>query len=219
MIGGVDPGEAADTDVADHLAGPDQRLGRRHHRQVAAQEARQAGLVAEGQAADIGVQPVGAHDDVECAWRAMLERHGPVGLDSGDRVAEQILDVVAGGVVIDLAEVVAHDLHVPVRTGRVDLGQVDPAGLGPALAIQRQPGRSGGQVLDAGQDAHLRRDLHGGAEQVDGMAAGLAQRGRALDDGDLEAVTGQPVGQHRAGDAGARDEYPHGHLPDLLNVR
>lgn len=161
------------------------------------------------------MQAVGADDDVEGACLGALERHGAVVLDLGDRVAEQVLDVVAGGVVVDLAEVVAHDLHVPVGAGGVDLGEVDVGGPRPAFSVQRQAGGSGGQGLDAGQDAHLRRDLHRRTEQVDGVAAGFAQRRGALDDGDVEAVAGQPVRQHRAGDAGAGNEYPHDPPPAL----
>ena len=48
-----------------------------------------------------------------------------------------------------------------------------------------------------GKHAHFLRDLHGRTEQVDGVAAGLAQRRRALDDGGLEPGPGQPVRQHR----------------------
>lgn len=74
------------------------------------------------------MQTVGADDDVEGARRGVPERHGAVVLDGGDRVAEQVLDVVTGGVVVDLAEVVAHDLHVPVGAGGIDLGEVDVDG-------------------------------------------------------------------------------------------
>ena len=46
------------------------------------------------------------------AGRPALERHRAVLADGGDRVVEDVLDVVAGGVVEDLAQVVAHDLDV-----------------------------------------------------------------------------------------------------------
>jgi hypothetical protein len=161
------------------------------------------------------VQPVGADDDVEPASRGTFECHLAVVVDRGDRVAEQVLDVVAPGVIVDLAEVVAHDLHVPVGGGAVDLGEVNLDGPRPAFAMHCQPVGFGGERLDARQDAHLFRDLHRRAEQVDGVAAGLAQRRSAFDDGDVEAVTAKPVREHRPGDAGAGDENPHDDLPAL----
>jgi hypothetical protein len=48
-----------------------------------------------------------------------------VGGDRGDPVAEDVLDVVPGGVVVDLAEVVAHDLDVSVRGCAEHFGEVD----------------------------------------------------------------------------------------------
>jgi hypothetical protein len=60
--------------------------------------------------------------------RGVLEPHLSVGRDRGDRVAEDVLDVVACGVAVDLAQVVAHDLHVPVGGGAEDLGEVRPNG-------------------------------------------------------------------------------------------
>ena len=75
---------------------------------------REARLVAEDQAAHVGVQPVRADDEVEAARRPRSNVTSPSVGDRGDRVAEEVLDVVAGGVVEDLAQVVAHDLDVPV---------------------------------------------------------------------------------------------------------
>ena len=57
---------------------------------------------------------------------------------------------VAAGVVIGLAEIVAHDLHVPVGCGADDLGEVDPCRPAPAFAIHRQRVGSGGERLDRG---------------------------------------------------------------------
>ncbi len=67
--------------------------------------------------------------------------------------------------------------------------------------------------LDARQYTHLFRDLHRRTEQVDGVAAGLAQRGRAFDHGDVEAASGQPVGQYGTGDA--RPGYQDLHVGQL----
>ena len=214
VLGGVDGREAADADVADHLAAAGQRLGYRHHRQITAEEPGEVGFLAEGQAPHVGVQPVGADDDVELAGGGMLERHLAVMLDRRDRVAEQVLDVVAAGGVVDLAEVVAHDLHVPVRGGGVDLGEVDldgpPSGLPRYMVMRFVPVAS---ASISGRTPIFAEISIAGPEQVDGVAAGFAQGRRALDDGDVEAVTGQPVRQHRAGDAGAGDENPHDDLP------
>ncbi len=164
------------------------------------------------------MQPVGTDDDVEPAWRRVLERHLAVGGDGRDRVAEEVLDVVAAGVVVGLTEVVAHDLHVPVGPGGDDFGEVDAGRAPHSLAIHRQPVGAGGECLDPRQHAHLFRDLHRRPEQVDRMAAGLSQRGRAFDDGDVEPVPGEPVRQYRAGDAGPGDENPHEDLPDYLKL-
>ncbi len=132
----------------------------------------------------------------------MFEGHLGVDGDGRDRVAEDVLDVVATGVVVDLAEIVSHDLHVPVGYAPDDLGEIDASRLRYALAIHRQPVRAGGERLDPPQHTHLFRDLHGRTEQVDGVAAGFTQLRRALDDGDVETVPGQPVRQYRARDAG-----------------
>jgi hypothetical protein len=81
--------------------------------------------------------------------------------------------------------------------------------------VQRHPGGAGLEGFDAREHAHPFGDVHGGPEQVDGVAAGLAQRRGAFDDRDVEAVAGEPIGEHRARDAGSRDEDPHEYLPDL----
>src|SRR6516165_6169895 len=175
----VDGREASDAEVADHLIVVCQRLGRRDHRQVSPEEAGERGFLAEDQAPDVGVQPVG---------------------------------VVAGGVVVDLAEIVAHDLHVPVRRDAGELGEVDHGGSRPAFPIHCQPVLSRRERLDARQHAHLLRDFHRRTEQVDGVATGFAQRRRAFDHGDVEAATGQPVRQYRPGDARAGNENPHDDL-------
>ena len=136
--GGVDPREAAGADVNDHLPIGRKRFRHRLHRQVSAEELGVSGVLAEDQAPNVRVQPVGADDDVEPAWRCVLEGHLAVGGDGRDRVAEEVLDVIAAGVVVDLAEIVAHDLHVPVGYGADDLGEIDADRPPCALAIHRQ---------------------------------------------------------------------------------
>lgn len=152
------------------------------------------------------MQPVCTDDEIESPWRAVLERDVAVVGDRGDLVAEHILDVVTGCVVIDLAEVVAHDLDVPVGHCADEFEVVDTRRFGRPRPAHRQHRGPGGVVLDARQHTHPLRDLHRGAEQVDGVAAGLAQRWRAFDHRHVETAAGQPVGQRRAGDAGAADQ-------------
>jgi hypothetical protein len=73
--------------------------------------------------------------------------------------------------------------------------------------------------LDAGQCAHPVGDLHRRTEVVDGVASGFAQRGRAFDDGDVEAAPSQPVGQHRTGDARTGDQNPHADSSMVISAR
>ena len=57
-----------------------------------------------------------------------------------------------------------------------------------ALAVHGHPGRARGERLDPRQHAHLLRDLRRRPEQIDGVAARLSERRRALDD----TVTSKP---------------------------
>jgi hypothetical protein len=164
-------------------------------------------LVAEGQPADPGVDPVGADDQVEPALWGMRERHlHPVRLlvQAGDLVAEKVFGAGAGGVVQNLCQIAAEDLHVagedPARHGRPrgavggDIGEVAHVRLA---------------LLDRVQHAHLAQhaEMHVAAE-VHGVAA-AAQVRCALDHGRPEAVSVEPVGQRGSGDAGAGDENVH----------
>lgn len=200
---GVDPCQSARAHVHGHFPFAGKRFRNRFHRQVATEKPGATGILAEDQAAHVGVQAVCADDDVEGAWRIVLESDLTVERDRRDRISEQVLDVAAAGAVIRLAEVVAHDLDVPVGRRAEDLREIDARRPLDALAIHGHRGRPGGQRLDLRQHAHLCRDFHGGPEQVDGMAAGLAQFGCALDDRDVEGAAGKPVRQY-----GARDARP-----------
>ena len=111
-----------------------QVIGHQHHRQVGADPRRKQRLRAEGQGTHVGMQAVGADDDVEAPARTMLEADVAIIGDRGDRVGEEILDVAPRGVIEDLAEIVTHDLDVVVGDGRVDLSQVDADPLG-ALTV------------------------------------------------------------------------------------
>ena len=72
-------------------------------------------------------------------------------------------------------------------TAPIEFEVVDPRGLGRPRPVHSQHRGAGGVFLDARQHAHPFGDLHRGTEQVDGVAAGLAQRGRAFDHRDVEA--------------------------------
>jgi hypothetical protein len=157
------------------------------------------------------MQTVGADHEIETAASTAVEGDRTVRGYGGDPVAEDVLHVVAGGVVADLAEVVAHDFDVPVRGGAEHLPEVDLDRSGGTLTGHDQPVRAGHQFLDPGQHPHPLGDLHRGAEQVDRVPAGLAQRRGALDHGDVVAVAAEPVGEDGTRDARARDEDPHPH--------
>ncbi len=192
----------------------------RSHRQVRPEESAEVGFFTENQPSNVGVQPVGADHDVEAAQRGVLECHIAVRRNTGDRVAEQILDILSAGVVVDLAEIVAHDLHVQVRGSGHDLCQVDTGRTLAGIPMNAHPIGAGGLRLDAPQHVHLAGDLHRRPEQVDGVATGLTQRRRAFHHGDRVTGPGQPVGQHRPGDAGARNQDSHsGSVSAVLTYR
>ena len=153
VVGGVDHRDPVGFEVAVHLAVAGKRFRHRHHREVAAEEAFRH-IVAEHDPAHAGMQSVGADDEVEPPWRAVLERHIAVVGDGGDLVAEDVLDVVAAGVVVDLAEVVAHDLDVPVGHRADELEVVDPRRLGRPRPVHIQHRGAGGVFLDARQHTH-----------------------------------------------------------------
>ena len=69
----------------------------------------------EAEAADIGVRPIGSDDEIEGAGCATLEGdvNAVVVLRQGsDRIAKDVVDVVLGGGVKDLGQVVAQELYV-----------------------------------------------------------------------------------------------------------
>jgi hypothetical protein len=199
--------------VDDHLSLARKRFRHRQYRQVSAEELRSSRVLAEDQVPNIRVQPVGADHDVEPAWRRALEGHLAVGGDGRDRVAEQILDLVAAGVVVRLTEVISHDLYVTVGCGADRLGEIDADRLPGALAINPRAVSPGGQRLDFWQHTHLFRDLHGRSEKVNCVTPRLTQCRCALDDGDVEPVPGEPVREDRARDAGPGDQNPHDDPP------
>jgi hypothetical protein len=63
-------------------------------------------------------------------------------------------------------------------------------------------------LKDLRRQSHALGDVEPGAPEVDDLPAGPGARS-ALDDGRLEPVPPQPIGEVRTGDAGARDEDVH----------
>ncbi|WP_280362466.1 hypothetical protein [Nocardia wallacei] len=96
----------------------------------------------------------------------------------GDRVAEEVLDILAGGLVQHPRQIAALDLGVPVRADTIER-LARNAGAGFAVRVD-----VGGAALARAQcvhrveQAHAPHHLGSGAEHVDGLAA-LAQ-GRGL---------------------------------------
>jgi hypothetical protein len=174
-------------------------------------------LVAEGEPPHDRVQPVGAHDQPEPAGRAVVEGdHDPVvvRIERADRIAEHVLDVVAGRLVDDRGEFAAHDLDVPLRDPGDQAAHVD---LDPALAgpLERDPVGLRPGVQDRRQDPHPLGDVDGRPEQVDRVAAqARAQGRRAFDHSGREAVPAQPVRERRSGHAGTGDEHVRVHPLD-----
>ena len=209
VVGGVHPGDPVNVDVQVRITLVGKRFGYRDHRQVGAEEIGESGFVAEQQVAHAGVQPVGADHEVVAVGPAAGERDVAVLGQGGDVVAEPIVDVLAPGVVVDLREVVSHDLDMPVRHGREDRVVVDDDVPPRTAALQHQSIRAGRMVHDRREHTHPFGDVHGRSEQVDGVAAGLAQCRGTFDHGHVEAAPRQPVGQHRSGDAGAGDQNAH----------
>jgi hypothetical protein len=164
------------------------------------------------------VQPVGPDDEVERARGRPEEGHVDAGSglgERGDRVVEDVLGRRGGALVHDPGQVAADDLDLPAgelagHDGERAAGGVDH----PAVPAVR-PGRP-----DVVEDAHPVEDRAVGlALEVDGLAAG-AQRGSLLDDRDVEAVPGEPVGEGGAGDARAGDQDARAlHVHDARSPR
>ena len=171
-----------------------------------------ARLGAEGQAAHPGMEPVSARHQPERPRRGPLEgyRDAVRGAgQAGDRVVEDVLDVITGRLVQDAHQVAADDLQV-VRVDdaerAVQAGQPLPGGA--HVGHSAGPGaRRPGRVQDARPPGHLDRR----AAQVDGLPA-VARRGRPLHHDRGEAEPPQPDGQRLPGHARPRDEHvlvPH----------
>src|SRR4029453_12855578 len=166
-------------------------------------------LLAECHPADSGVHAVGPHDQVEAARLAALEGDLDAVLalaDVGDGVVEEVLDVVAGGGVEDAGQVAAQGLDLGDGAARV--AQEVEGHAGQPLVGGVDVGHAAGPgvgLADLVEDAHAVDDLAGRAPQVDRLAAG-GRGGGHLAHGGVKAISAQPVGQRRPGDARAGDD-------------
>src|SRR5690606_28734702 len=123
----------------------------------------------------------------------------------GDRVAEEVLEVVCGRGVQDAAEVAAHQFDVAPAGAVVEQGDVDGDAAASGGVGHGHPAQVGAGAADLRQQAHPVDDLDGGAADVDGVAA-VARAGRALEEDGGEAEPVQPGGGGGAGDARPGDE-------------
>lgn len=166
------------------------------------------GLVAEGEAADVGVDAVGADDHVDGLGRAVPEGDvdPAVGLGQAlDRVVEDVGHPLAGRGEQHLAQCTTGDLHV-TRRGAVEQ-RAEVEGAEAASAGGEQPNR---HVVVVPRDdllvqSHPADDVDRGAADVHRVAA-RAQAFGAFDDRDVPAGVGQPVGESGSGDARAGDQ-------------
>lgn len=154
-----------------------------------------------------GMHAVGADHQVEGAGRGVLEgdHHAVVVLDQvGDRIAEDVFDILRGGVVENGGQIPAQ--HLLVGGGaqadeiRAQGGQPFSAAIDPFAAAH-----GGGGGPDLVEQTHALDDFHCDASNVD-LVAARPQGAGLLDDGDGEAVPVQPIRQRGTGDAGAGDQ-------------
>jgi hypothetical protein len=180
-----------------------------HGRHVEAHVLDEVGFRPERQPTHRRVQPVGAEHQVEPARLGAVEgdAHPVLVLIQGDDgVVEQELGVVPTRLVQDRGEVAARQLHL-AAAGRLLQGpQVDPSDA-PARGVdEAHAGHVRAGLADAWHDPHPLGHVHGRPSDVHRTAAG-PQRPRAFDDGGMESVPRQPVGQGRPGDAGSGDQH------------
>ena len=128
--------------------------------------ARDAGT-AQHQRAHRRMQPVGADHQVEPSGRAAFEPQLRVVGYGRDGAAEDVLDVVAGGGVQDLAHVVPHDLNMAAGDGAHQPPDVDGDRTAGALAPHRDAFGAGAALGHRVEQAGASADL---CEQ-DGSAA------------------------------------------------
>ena len=185
-----------------------QVVGDGEDRQVHAQVPGEPWLRAEGEGPDLGVQPVGADHQIEAArcgpFEGDLHRVRCLG-DPGDRIAEQVLGVAAGGLIQDAGQVAAHDLHVggvDDAEGRVHAGQMLSGG-----ADVRHPAGARARLPQRAQDPSSPGDVDRRAADVDRLAP-VARCRCPFDHRRAEAVPGQPVREGQAGPAPEISTFP-----------
>ncbi|WP_248961972.1 hypothetical protein [Sphaerisporangium perillae] len=151
------------------------------------------------------MDPVRAHHQVERARGTALERdvHAARGLgERGDGVAEDVPASGGGGLLVQQpGQVTARDLDL--AAGELAGEHREPAAV---RADDLLVGAAGLQPQHLAEDAHALQ--HGAVDralEVDGLPA-RARGGSLLDDGHVEAVAVEPVGESGAADAGAGDE-------------
>ena len=140
--------------------------------------------------------------------RAVRERDlhpGAVVVETGDVVAEHVLDVGGGLLHQQPGQIAAQDLQL----GRGPVGVRAARGEGRDGAIvgvdEADPGLPGRRGPDRVLQTHPAGDLAAGAADVDVLTA-RPELGGALDHGHLEAVAVQPGREGGTGDAGAGDQ-------------
>lgn len=168
---------------------------------------------AEGQAPHGGVQAVRPDDEVEGARRRLRELHPHsvlVLLQGGDGVAEEVLDVRAGVLVDHPHQVLAQHLDVLAVQPAAAEGRLGRAAdLAAVGAEDRHAAHPGADAARPLQQPHALHHVERDTADVHGLPAAAHARG-AFDDGGLEAVAVQEVGEDGTRDAAAGDQYgPH----------
>jgi hypothetical protein len=152
------------------------------------------------------MQPLAGYNQIEPLTGAALKAD----VDSvwsvaqrGDRVAEAVFYLRADEIEELRGQRATRQFHVPTPAAKREILRVDAGNL-PALRIH-ECDLAGGHMLgpDSRQDFHPIDDVDGRTPDVDRIAAGPDSRG-ALDEGHVETIPDQPVGQGWAGDARAR---------------
>lgn len=162
----------------------------------------------EGQRAGARVQPVGAGHQVEAARPAAVEGDPHVVgglLQGGDRVAENILDLPAGGLVQQAGQVVPEDLQI---------ARADRHGQRGVLVGQRRITQTQVQRFGLLQQGHPVQHVQRLAAQARRVPARAHPRG-ALHHGRGEPVVAQPVRQGGPGDAGTANKDVHPRAPSI----
>ncbi len=154
------------------------------------------------------VQPVRADHQVERPGRSSVEGDVdplPGLVERGDRIAEQELHVVADRREQRVGQIAAPHLQVLSVGVAGDRVRVQGRHFAAVPFQERHPVHVDLRLLEPGKQTHAFDDAQGGAADVDGIPA-EPWRVRLLDDGDLEAVTVQPVREGGARDTGPGDQ-------------